>query len=623
MCGIAGFTRSAVPDGNAELLKRMGEAIAHRGPDAHGEYIDQGVGLSQRRLAIIDLSADGVQPMHSACGRYVIVFNGEIYNFQSLRAKYRASGHVFKNRTDTEVILASYAHRGTDCLEELHGMFAFALWDKVEHTLFLARDRIGKKPLYWWHGGGDRLAFASELKSLLLLPQVATNVDSTALIDYLKHLYVPAPKTIYRGVYKLLPGHSLLLRTGHEPEVREYWDVHFAVDDGLDFVDATERLLELIREQTVLRMVADVPLGAFLSGGVDSSGIVALMAANSPSPVQTCTIGFADQAHDETPYAREVANRFGTRHHEYEVQANLIETIRLLPRYFDEPFADSSALPTYHVSRLARQAVTVALSGDGGDESFAGYQKYVTELTENSVRSHIPRFLLSLLKLLSDDHATGVRKKMGSLADSGLATPGDGFYGTNSFVTDTQMAQLISPQLSTVCRGYDPSEHTRYYWDKQHGADHVTKMLYTDIKTFLPGDILVKVDRTSMAHALEVRSPLLDHQVVEFAATLPSRWKIVSNKKKIILRQAFSTLLPDDFLARKKQGFTVPLDNWFRSELRSLTREMLVANEALAPFFNLQTIGSLFENHCQGKQNNGTLLWTLLSFALWQREYQV
>ena len=622
MCGIAGFTRSASPAADTELLCRMGEAIAHRGPDARGEFLDDNIGLAHRRLAIIDLSIDGVQPMHSACGRYVIVFNGEIYNFQELRAKFAAAGHVFRSRTDTEVILAAYSVYGGACLDYLHGMFAFALWDKHEQTLFLARDRIGKKPLYWWHGGGDRLAFASELKSLLLLSQVRPEIDPTAIVDYLKYLYVPAPKTIYCNVYKLQPGHSLTLRIGQEPEIREYWDVQFAADDGLSFTAATEHLLELIRQQTTLRMFADVPLGAFLSGGVDSSGIVALMAGNSATPVRTCTIGFADRVFDETPYAREVAQRYGTQHHEYQVRENLIETIQVLPRYFDEPFADSSALPTYHVSRLAKQAVTVALSGDGGDESFGGYQKYVTELIENKVRSTAPRFLLRLLNFLAEESVGGMRKKIGGLSAAALADPCTGFYRTNTFITDRQLAELLSPRLAALCSGYDPSEYTRRYWEKQQGADHVTRMLYTDIKTYLPGDILVKVDRTSMAHALEVRAPLLDHNVVEFAATLPSRWKIEGKQKKIILRQAFSSMLPSDFLARRKQGFVVPLASWFRKELQPLTRELLLENEALNPYFSRSAIARLQEQHQQRRQDHGTLLWSLLSFALWQREYQ-
>lgn len=622
MCGIAGFTRSASPEGDIELLHRMGQAIAHRGPDAHGEYLDDHIGLAHRRLAIVDLSADGIQPMHSACGRYVIVFNGEIYNFQELREQYATEGYVFHSRTDTEVILAAYSFHGEACLKQLHGMFAFALWDNQRKTLFLARDRIGKKPLYWWHGGDDRLAFASELKSLLLLPQIRPEIDPTAIVDYLSYLYVPAPKTIYSNIYKLLPGHSLTLRIGEAPVTKEYWDVDFAVKDGLDFVAATEHLLNLIRRQTTLRMFADVPLGAFLSGGVDSSGIVALMAQNSTEPVRTCTIGFADKTIDETPYAREVAERYGTLHHEYQVRENLIETIKVLPRYFDEPFADSSALPTYHVSRLARQAVTVAMAGDGGDESFGGYQKYVTELIEHKVRRSAPRFLLRILQRLTAESTSGVRRKIDSLSTAALADPGLGFYRTNTFITDRQLSKLLAPQLASYCRDYDPSSYTRQYWDKQQGADHVTRMLYTDIKTYLPGDILVKVDRTSMAHALEVRAPLLDHSVIEFAATLPSRWKIEGKQKKIILRQAFSSLLPSDFLARRKQGFTVPLASWFRNELYPLTREMLLENEALDPYFNRNAIAQLHQQHSQQREDHGTLLWTLLSFALWQREYR-
>jgi len=623
MCGIAGFTRSAVPEGDIALLHRMGEAIAHRGPDGHGEFLDDHIGLAHRRLAIIDLSADGVQPMHSTCGRYIILCDGEIYNFQELRAKYAEKGYVFRSHTDTEVILAAYSFHGEACLAELHGVFAFALWDAHQKTLFLARDRIGEKPLYWWHDRDDHLAFASEIKSLLLLPQVRREIEQTAIVDYLKYLYIPAPKTIYRNIHKLLPGHSLTLRIGDRPAIKEYWDVTFAVNDGLDFTAATEHLLDLVERQTRLRMIADVPLGAFLSGGVDSSGIVALMAHNSAEPVRTCTIGFADKAFDETPYAREVAERYSTLHHEYQMRENLIETIQILPRYYDEPFADSSALPTYHVARLARQAVKVALAGDGGDESFGGYQKYVTELIEHRVRGTVPRFLLRILHSLTADSPSGLRKKIGSLSTATLADSGTGFYHTNTFITDQQLGQLLAPRLASSCRDYDPAEYTRQYWEKQQGADHVTRMLYTDIKTFLPGDGLVKVDRASMAHALAVRAPLLDHSIVEFAATLPNRWKIAGKQKKIILRQAFSSLLPSEFLARKKQGFAVPLANWFRNELQPLTREMLLENEALDSYFDRSTIARLHQRHTRQHEDHGTLLWTLLSFALWQREYRV
>jgi len=621
MCGIAGFTLSATPSGDIPLLRQMGDVIAYRGPDAHGEYLDEFVGLAHRRLAIIDLSDDGVQPMASGCGRYCIVFNGEIYNFKELRQQFEDNGYVFKSKTDTEVILAAYAHYGKDCLQFLQGMFAFALWDKVDQTLFIARDRIGKKPLYWWHGGGDKLAFASEIKCLLEIPGFERKIDSTAVVDYLKYLYVPAPKTIYRNVYKLLPGHFLTLKIGETPQIEEYWDINFTCNDGLDFASATDQLLDLIKQQTANRMVADVPLGAFLSGGVDSSGLVALMAQSSPNPVQTCTIGFADKEHDESPYAREVSERYSTQHNEFKVQDNLIDTVKLLPRFFDEPFADSSALPTYHVSRVARQKVTVALAGDGGDESFGGYQKYRTEMVEHKVRKMIPQPVLQLLSQITAGAESGIRKKAGSLATSALLNPGDGFYRTNTFITDMQLNGLLADDLSSDCTGYDSSESTLKYWNHLSGADHVSRMLYTDLKTYLPGDILVKVDRTSMANSLEIRAPLLDHSIIEYAASLPSRWKIEGKQKKIILRKAFSTLLPEDFLARRKQGFTVPLANWFRGELKPLAEQLLLNNPELGDFFKPNAVNKIWQQHQNKEVDHGTLLWSLLSFALWQKEY--
>ena len=621
MCGIAGFTKAALPEGDLDLLCRMGKTIAYRGPDSHGEYVNDYIGLAHRRLSIIDLSSDGHQPMHSACGRYSIVFNGEIYNFQELRNKYKAAGYQFRSRTDTEVILAAYSQEGEDCLAQLHGMFAFALWDNKKKSLFLARDRIGKKPLYWWHGGGDRLVFASEIKPLLECKEVSRQIEPTAILDYLKYLYIPAPKTIFKNIYKLMPGHRLMLKIGGEPVVSQYWDVDFSTNDGLSLEDATDQLLHKIEEQTALRMVADVPLGAFLSGGVDSSGIVGLMAKNSTQPVKTCTIGFTDKNHDESSYAQEVADRFATDHQHYTVNENLIDTVSCLPRYFDEPFADSSAVPTYHVSRLARKSVTVALAGDGGDESFAGYQKYAVEQIENRVRSYVPSVLLQLIHTLTSPAEKGVMKKACSLAGSGLLSASDGFYNTNTFITDKQVRAIFSDRFYSDCQGYDPSEHTRKHWDHLHGADHVSRMLYTDIKTYLPGDILVKVDRTSMANSLEVRAPLLDHSIIEYAASLPSRWKMNGTQKKYILRKAFSKLLPDDFLARKKQGFTVPLSSWFRQDLKQFAFVALFESEFMEEVFNLNMLEIIWNQHQAHKVDHGTLLWSLLSLSLWHKEY--
>ena len=622
MCGIAGLIRSCSPGADEKTLQRMGEVMLHRGPDAGGVYLDDQVGLVHRRLSIIDLSPLGNQPMFYGDGRYVIVFNGEIYNFLELRAELEQKGCSFKSRTDTEVILALYALEGSACLARLNGMFAFALWDREAQTLLLARDRIGKKPLYYYHGGADRVAFASEIKSILELPGLARELEPTALADYLKYLYIPAPKSIFKGIYKLPAGHYLEVRMGEAPRIAEYWDVDFSIRTGSAGEDEVAgELLGLIDQSTSCRMLADVPLGAFLSGGVDSSAIVALMAHASSTPVKTCSIGFSDKRHDETPYAREIAQIYHTDHAEYQVGDDLAATATLLPRYFDEPFADSSAVPTFHVSRLARRTVTVALAGDGGDENFGGYQKYSIDLKEDQVRRLVPRTLLKTVHGIAGGRSGTLMRKASSLSQSALADPGRAFYKTNTFVDDDQLDRLLSPRMRAECRGYDPAGHTLKYWDKVRGADHLTCMLYTDIKTYLPGDILAKVDRMSMAHSLEVRAPLLDYRVVEFAASLPSRLKIKGNTKKYILKQAFARELPGGILHRRKHGFTVPLDVWFRHDLCSLTEQTLLGDLELASYFSLPELHRIYQEHRAGRADHGTLLWSLLSFALWHREY--
>ncbi len=621
MCGIAGFFRSGFSKTDEGLLNKMGETIQYRGPDASGVYLDADIGLVHRRLSIIDLSEAGIQPMASSCGRYVIVFNGEIYNFLELRAKLEKQGYQFRTHTDTEVILACYADKGIQCLQDFNGMFAFALWDKQTRRLFLARDRIGKKPLYYFSEGDKRFAFASEIKPLLELPEVPRSVDKTAVIDYLKYLYIPAPKSIFSGIYKLQPGHYITLAPGERPQSMEYWDVHFGRTKDLDLEGAAQQLHNLIASSTELRMIADVPLGAFLSGGIDSSGIVALMAQISQSSVKTCTIGFNDPDHDESSYARQVARQFKTDHTEYEVRNNLADTITRLPRYFDEPFADSSAVPTFHVSRLARQKVTVALAGDGGDENFGGYEKYITELIENQVRSITPRCVLSLIGGFTRGRTTTIARKANSLAGSALRDPGRAFYTTNTCITDEHLGLILADSLKKECSGYDAADHTLRHWKKMSDADHIACMLYTDIKTYLPGDILVKVDRMSMAHSLEVRAPLLDYRIVEFAAALPSSWKIHNRDKKYILKKSFSRHLPNGILDRKKHGFTVPLDSWFRNELRSLALDAIIHNSVLGEYFSIPGVQFMWDRHQKGVANYGDLLWSLLCFSLWHQKY--
>lgn len=600
----------------------MGETIIHRGPDASGEYLDEWVALGHRRLSIIDLSPLGNQPMISVNGRYVIVFNGEIYNFQELRAELENRGCIFKSRTDTEVILALYQLEGAKCLARLNGMFAFAIWDRVDKVLFMARDRIGKKPLYYYHGGADRIAFASEIKAILKLQGIRRDVEPTAIADYLKYLYIPAPKTIFKGIHKLLPGHYMEIRIGSEPKISEYWDVNFSqrlmTNRGND---RAEELFDLMSKSTSCRMMADVPLGAFLSGGIDSSAVVALMARSSSLPVTTCSIGFEDKRHDETVYAREVAEHFSTNHTEYIVGENLAETVTLLPQYFDEPFADSSAVPTFHVSRLARQLVTVALAGDGGDENFGGYGKYVTDMKEDLVRRVVPVFLLQALHGVVTGCNGTLMRKAANLTRSALSDPGRAYYRTNTFISDSCLEGLFSATIKKQCRGYDPAEHTLKYWNRMSDADHLTRMLYTDIKTYLPGDILTKVDRMSMAHSLEVRAPLLDYRVVEFAASLPSALKIQGNNKKLLLKNAFEPHLPQRIIYRRKHGFTVPLDDWFRRDLQKIGEQHLLNDDSLAEFFSIPKIRQLWLEHQERQNNHGTVLWSLLSFSLWQQHY--
>ncbi|MBI5656911.1 MAG: asparagine synthase (glutamine-hydrolyzing) [Geobacter sp.] len=622
MCGIAGFFRNVAPDAEGTLLRRMGEVIIHRGPDAGGEYLDDHVGLAHRRLSIIDLSPQGNQPMFSDDEQLVIVFNGEIYNFLTLRAELEHDGVVFRTKTDTEVILALYRKHGTECLKRLNGMFAFAIWDKVDRTLFLARDRIGKKPLYYYHVGGDRLAFASEIKSILQLPGISQEIEPTAILDYLSYHYIPDPKTIYRNLFKLPPAHYMVLAAGGEPHVAEYWDVGFSASSRRSISEAEDELIGLLQDATSSRMLADVPLGAFLSGGVDSSAIVALMARVSEKPVRTCTIGFQDKRHDESLYAREIATLFNTNHQEYFVTENLIDTVSMLPKFFDEPFADSSAVPTYHVSRLARKAVTVAIAGDGGDESFGGYGKYAVELKENLVRQLVPRSILSLIHsgVEGISHNT-LGRKARSLTSSAMMEPGRAFFRTNSCKGQSEINDLLSESIRRSCSSYDPALHTLRYWEKMKGADHVSCMLYTDLKTYLPGDILVKVDRMSMANSLEVRAPFLDYRIIEFAASLPSNWKIKGGDKKIILRNAFSRLLPASILNRAKHGFTVPLESWFRLELKMFAEESLLNYQPIRQFLDISSVRRLWQEHQERKSDNGEMLWNLLMFSLWHKEW--
>ena len=615
MCGIAGATINMLGTNPEETLERMNAVMIHRGPDMGSLYTDSLMGLCHRRLSIIDLSEDGKQPMVSPDGRYIIVFNGEIYNFMALREQLEDKGYQFKTQTDTEVLMILYAEYGTACLKRLRGMFAFAIWDTITQTIFSARDRIGKKPFYY-HWDGDNFAFASELKSLLEIKSIDLSIDGTAVIDYLKYLFIPHPKSIYTQIRKLEPGHFLLYHQG-QLQIKEYWDVDFSKNIGGDTGTIEDELLEIIDDAVRCRLSSDVPLGAFLSGGVDSSGVVALMATALKKPVTTCTIGFDSKEHNEAHYAKAFARQMKTDHHEYYVDDDPAAHIKKLVWHFDEPFADSSMVPTFNVSNIARKEVTVALSGDGGDESFAGYEKYAVESFENWVRRVVPGFILRAVASLTKNETSGPLKKAHSLCQSAALDPSDAFYMTNTFITDDQLAFILSDDLLEETAGYNPALHIHRYYNKATGTDHLSRMLYTDLKMYLPGDILVKVDRMSMANSLEVRSPLLDHKVIEYAAKLPSRLKMRRKETKFVLKECFKKVLPKEVLHRKKHGFDVPLDRWFRYELKEMAEKELLQNPGISVYFKPRSLVVIWEEHQGKKANHGTLLWSLFVFSIW------
>lgn len=624
MCGIAGKYNLNEEPVSPELIKRMCDKLIHRGPDDSGIYVDRNIGLGHRRLSIIDLSELGRQPMTSQDKSLWIAFNGEIYNFQELRKDLISKGYTFRSNSDTEVIIYLYQEYKEKCVDYLRGMFAFAIWDKNEERLFLARDRIGKKPLFYFFDG-KTFIFASEIKSILNDPTAQKEINFEAFYDYFKYLYIPHPKTIYKNIYKLEPGHYLIC-SKNGVECREYWDVSFANLSVKNENQIADELLSLLTQSVRLRMISDVPLGAFLSGGIDSSGVVALMASQQTKPVTTCTIGFDSKQFDEIEHARRIANKFHTDHHEFTVKQNVQEILPKLAYHFDEPFADSSAVPTYHVSNIARQQVTVALAGDGGDENFAGYEKYFYDDVENRLRSRIPgqvrrTIFPTLSNLLSRGNHSFFQR--GSTLLNTLSHESDyGFYLTNSEFNNGVWDKLINEDTKKQIGDYDPFSVTQYYYHRADTDDHLLKILYTDLKTYLPGDILVKVDRMSMANSLEVRAPILDHLVIEFAASLPPALKYNHGEKKYILKKALERVVPQENLHRKKMGFSAPLADWFRGELKEFAHSYLFAKKAgLNNFFQPDKLQEVWELHQAGIKNSAPILWSLLMFELWYQEF--
>mgnify|MGYP001213380148 CR=1 FL=1 len=619
MCGIAGiFHCGTAKPVDPARVERMCDALAHRGPDGSGVWTAPGVGLGHRRLSIIDLEGSP-QPMVSADGRAVIVFNGEIYNFRELRRELEGLGTRFRTQGDTEAILAAWQQWGPECLSRLHGMFAFAIYDTVERTLFLARDRLGVKPLFMALLSDGSLAFASELKGLLAHPLLRREVDPLAVEDYLTWGYVPDHRSILAGVEKLPAGHYRLLRHDAPPAAPvQWWDASFAERRRGSERDLEAELLHHLREAVTSRMVADVPLGAFLSGGVDSSSVVALMAEASRSPVKTCSIGFDVAAADETSYAARVAELFGTDHHARRVGADQFGMIDALAAMFDEPFADASALPTWTVCKLARETVTVALSGDGADEAFAGYRRQVFHAHEERVRQWLPAgFRGRVLEPLgrawpkADWAPRPLRAKTTLLSLAGSGAEG---YARALSVTPPELREtLYSRDFARGLHGYRAEAALVATMERAPARSGLDRAQYADLRFWLPGDILTKVDRTSMAVSLEAREPLLDHRLIEFAASLPERMRVRGRTGKYLLKKAMRRYLPSDVLYRPKQGFVTPIAEWFRGPL-AREAQGIATSAALARtgWFDTARLAGLAEAHRAGRADHSRLLWQLL-----------
>ena len=645
MCGVTGFlTLSSETESELKgSVCRMTDQLTHRGPDDSGFWVDRGAGiaLGQRRLSILDLSRDGHQPMHSESGRYVIVFNGEVYNFGDLRKELEGKGHTFRGHSDTEVMLAAIEEWGIEeAVPRFNGMFAFALWDCKNRQLHLVRDRLGEKPLYYgWMG--NTFLFGSELKALVAHPDFHGEVDSSTLAMYLKYCYIPTPFSVYRGVYKLPPAARLVLKNtdqGRMPDPIPYWSANDAVRHGTDdpysgsMEEAVTQLDEILRSAVKMRMVADVPLGAFLSGGVDSSTIVALMQAQSARPVKTFSIGFHDAKYNEAKYAAAVARHLGTEHTEFYVSPEEARRIiPSLPEFYDEPFSDSSQIPTYLVSSLARKQVAVSLSGDGGDELFGGYKRYfvwgniwkaigwmpfpVRKIASRGMRQLRPHQWNRVADLLAS-FIPGVAQ---------IESPGDRVHRLASILSAVDSFHRYDAVLSafdapaSFLQGANRSTPLLRAQSGDSGpADFCRYMMLQDALTYLPDDILAKVDRASMAVSLEVRVPFLDHRVFEFAARLPQSMKMRGGRGKLILRHVLSRYVPDILIERPKTGFALPISDWLRGPLREWSEDLMGERRLRDEgYFRPDTVREMWNEHLSGQRDQGDQIWTILMFQAW------
>lgn len=622
MCGIAGiynFNKDERVD--QRVLKRMGDVMTHRGPDGEGIHIDDRLGIVHRRLSIIDVEG-GAQPIFNEDNTVAIVFNGEIYNYMELRTNLEKKGHRFRTNTDTESIIHLYEEIGVDCVNTLRGMFAFALWDKRKNTLFLARDRIGIKPLYYSIQKGS-LIFASEIKAILQNPGSQIEIDPDAINDYFSFLFVPAPKTIYKGIYKLKPGYRIVCTPG-SCSVDEYWDIIYNSQlMNLSEGEYVEQTLELLKEVIRIHLVSDVPLGAFMSGGIDSSSIVALMQQIMNEPVKTCTVGFNENPFNEALYARYTANFLNTDHHEYFVKPDAIDILQKLVWHLDEPFADASAIPTYYVCRMARENVTVALSGDGGDEIFAGYTSYTRGMTEDRLRKlpSLVRKAICKPALLVMPSSMKGRTFLTNLITSGQRA----HINKWSYFNESMKQSIFSNDLKNSLSSLDSFSTLEPFFNNHPELDLLAQCQYVDIKTYLVDDILTKVDKMSMANSLEVRVPFLDHVFVEYVLNIPSNMKLRGKVTKYLLKRCMARLLPETVLNYGKKGFLAPVGTWFRKDIKDFAENVLFDPKTRSRgYFNYDYIEKLWNEHLRFNRLNIDIslhLWILLIFEIWHRTF--
>jgi len=595
--------------------------LKHRGPDDSGIYINGAVGLGHSRLSIIDLSPAGRQPMSNEDNTLWLVLNGEIYNFIELRKGLEAKGHKFKSHTDTEVILHLYEEKGVDCLKDLRGMFAFALWDEKRKSLFLARDRVGKKPLCYANVNGSFL-FASEMKSILQDPDVKADVDLRMIPYYLTYGYTPSPCTMFKGIKKLQPAHYLLYQKGNI-EIKRYWQLDFSKKTVLDEKECAAQVLVHLEEVVKVRLISDVPLGAFLSGGIDSSAVVAMMARNMSKPVKTFSVGFEEASHSELSFARIVAKAFGTDHREYIVKPDAMHILPKLIWHYNEPYADSSALPSFYVAKMTRQDVTVALNGDGGDENFAGYIRYMATRVSEKVPHGISKAMAFAFRngLNNTMRSNRLFSKIIRFASVASQPTRERYYNWIIIFRDREKEFLYTDSFKKMLQHENPPfSYMNGLFEACAGLEVVDSLLYADINSYLPEDLLVKMDIASMANSLEARSPFLDHKFMEFCASVPSGLKIKRGVLKYILKKSLNGILPDEILRRGKMGFGVPIDNWFRKELKNYCYEILLSDKCVRRgFFRKEYVKKILDDQSQYKSNSGDKIWALLNLELWHR----